>query len=123
MKYLIILFLIGVSFFIGAFVGNRVGIDSRTYYDAPGKLKVLSSVLDQEKENDWVEGETTTQVRILNEPDVTPFKSAFFLKIMGNGEFISEYEKYLPIVKVSQRYKEKMAFLCKYNEKYLGKCK
>ena len=28
---------------------------------------------------------------------------------MGNGDFISEHEKYLPIVKASQRYKEKMS--------------
>lgn len=123
MKYFITLSLILISFVTGAFLGNRVGSDSRAYYGASGKLKVLSSVLDQNKEKDWVEGEVSTQVRILNEPDVTPFKSAFFLKLTGSEEFISEHEKYLPIVQASKRYQEKMKFLCEYNEKYLDKCK
>ena len=123
MKYLLILALITISFVIGAFLGNRVGADSRAYYDAPGKLKILSTVLDHNQELDWIEGEVTTQVRILNEAEITPFKNAFFLKLTGNDIFISEYKKHLPIVKASQRYQEKLKFLCKYNEKYIGKCK
>lgn len=122
MKYLIVIFLIVISFLMGAFVGDRAGVDSRAYYDASGKLKILSSALDQQKENEWINGEIIKQVRILNESDITPFKSGFFLKITGNESFISEHEKYLPIIKASQIYKEKISFLCKYNEKYQSEC-
>lgn len=111
-----------IAFVSGIFLGDRLGVDSRAYYDASGKIKVLSSVLDQEKEKGWIEGEITQQVRILNEPDITPFKSAFFLKITGNKAFILEHEKYLPIIESSLQYEKTMNLLCEYNEKYLGKC-
>ena len=122
MKYILISCLVVIAFVSGIFLGDRLGMDSRAYYDASGKMKVLSSVLDQEKEKGWVEGEITQQVRILNEPDITPFKSAFFLKITGNEAFILEHEKYLPIIESSLQYEKTMNLLCEYNEKYLGKC-
>ena len=122
MRHLLILLLVLVSFVSGVFLGDRLGVDSRTYYDASSKMKVLSSVLDQEKEKGWVKGEITEQVRILNEPDITPLKSALFLKLTGNGLFVSEHKKYLPIVTDSPQYQEAMKLLCEYNEKYSGKC-
>ena len=122
MRHLLILLLVLISFVSGVFLGDRLGVDSRAYYDASSKMKVLSSVLDQEKEKGWVKGEITEQVRILNEPDITPLKSALFLKLTGNGLFVSEHKKYLPIVTDSPQYQEAMKLLCEYNEKYSGKC-
>ena len=122
MRHLLISLLVLISFVSGVFLGDRLGVDSRAYYDASSKMKVLSSVLDQEKEKGWVKGEITEQVRILNEPDITPLKSALFLKLTGNGLFVSEHKKYLPIVTDSPQYQEAMKLLCEYNEKYSGKC-
>ena len=116
MRHILILFLIAFSFVSGIFLGERLGVDSRAYYDAPAKLKVLSSVQDQDKEIGWIEGEITEQVRIINEPSITPFKSAFFLKITGNKILTQEHDKYLPIVKNSIQYEETMKLLCKYND-------
>lgn len=124
MKIVLVFFSLIASFALGAFFGDRIGLDNRTYYDAPGKIKILSSVLDQEKSEDWVQGEITKQIRILNESEITPNKNYFFLYFMENGDiFDSEYEKYISDVKGTKRYREAISLLCKYNEIYEGKCK
>ena len=124
MKAFSIIILVIISFISGMIMGDRVGTNNRAYYDAPGKIQVLSSVLDKSMSNDWVEGEITKQVRILNEPEITGFKNRHFLHLMENGEsFNSEYEKYSSIIRNSSRYKETLSFLCEHNENYKGKCK
>ena len=124
MKLVLIFLSILIAFILGAVYGNYAGSDSRGYYDAPARIKVLSSVLDQNKANEWIEGEIIKQIRILNEPTtITPYKSGLFLKIVGHSDFVGEYNKYLPIVTESNRYKKKMIFLCKHREDYKDKCK
>ena len=122
MRQILILSLILISFVSGIFLGDRLSTDSRAYFDAAGTIDFLSFMLDQEKGNEWISAEIITQVRILNEPELTPLKSALFLQVTGMSELVSAHEKYISIIKDNTQYKEKMQFLCKHNESYSGKC-
>ena len=111
-----------LSFLVGVFFGTRAGFETQMYYDAPNKIKILSHQLDNDDPKTIPLGQIITQVRILNEPELTPFKSAFFLQVTGESALVSAHEKYISIIKDNTQYKEKMQFLCKHNESYSGKC-
>lgn len=123
MKFAFLFLSVLVSFGVGAAFGYRVALDNQTYYDAPEKIVLYSSILEKGKAEEYLRGQVVRQVRILNEPDSTRFKNELMLLLPPHGlEFKEAHEQYLASIKGKSAYTEALAFLCEHNEQYVRFC-
>lgn len=123
MKWVLTIICILLALCAGAVLGYRAAINNQVYYDAPAKILLYSSIMEQGKEEEYFLGEIIRQIRILNDPEMTPHRNGFLIFLPPHGaEFKQAYEHQLPLIDSRDAYKEAVALLCKYNEDYVGFC-
>lgn len=123
MKWVLITFCILLAFGAGTVLGYRSALNNQAYYDAPAKILLYSSIMEQGKGEEYFRGQIIRQIRILNEPEMTPHRNGFLIFLPPHGpEFKETYEHQLPLIETRAAYKEAVAFLCKDNEDYAGFC-
>ena len=123
MKTNIALTLIPASLAIGVFLGYRAAIDNQFYDDAPAKIVLFSAALEKGKANEYLCGQITRQVRILNEPEMTKHRNSLLLRLPPHGiKFIGAYEQYAPVIQENIQYQQAIKMLCGYNQRYTDTC-
>ena len=120
MRAAIVISLIVISFSIGLFWGYRAALDNQLYYDAPAKIVLYSKLLDTSKSEEYLHGQITQQVQILNENELSPSMNHWLVYLPPHGrEFKETYNYHFANLSTNMYYKEALSSLCKYG----GNCK
>ncbi|MCG7993942.1 MAG: hypothetical protein JAZ06_00815 [Candidatus Thiodiazotropha taylori] len=123
MKWILIVIVFLIPLSIGVSIGYRIGLDNQVYFDAPAKIVLYSSILENGKEKEYFKGQIIQQIRILNEPEYSKYKSELLLWLPPHGgEFRSVFQQYSSEASTKPAYKEALEFLCKHNEEYNLPC-
>ena len=123
MKWAILGLCILASLGLGAFIGYRTALDNQAYYDAPAKIFLYSSLIEQKKTEEYLRGQIIRQIRILNEPELTRYRNELLLQLPPHGsEVVKGYKHYLSQVENKSPYRDALAFLCDQEKDYSGAC-
>ena len=103
-----------VALAAGIWIGYSTALNNQLYFDAPAKLSLYGSILDQGNSNEYLKGQIIKQVRILEM--VPSGTSKALLNIPIHREVKDSYQAIGLSIKTNKHYVEAVKMISTYNK-------